>query len=131
MAENQKNSLESHLGRPNTQFDEQYRWCSHLENAAEMAPALPFRPLPSADVWGQTQMTIIYTSFFAENAATKQQAHIILGGRKYGCHMANTVEIYVLGGDKKSVTGKVKFSHMRYQAFGPELIPVCRQSACR
>jgi len=26
---------------------------------------------------------------------------------------------------------KVKFSHTRYRALGPELIPVYRQSACR
>jgi len=29
------------------------------------------------------------------------------------------------------VKKKVKFSHTRYRALGPELIPVCRQSACR
>jgi len=32
---------------------------------------------------------------------------------------------------KNCTRGKVKFSHTRYRALGPELIPVYRQSACR
>ena len=40
-----------------------------------------------------------------------------------------------IGGDGRVSEGKdvkkVKFSHTRYRALGPELIPVCRQSARR
>ena len=39
--------------------------------------------------------------------------------------------VVVLSGELLSCKGKVKFSHTRYRALGPELIPVYRQSARR
>jgi len=41
------------------------------------------------------------------------------------------VHLYELGGTGTLKGKKVKFSHTRYRALGPELIPVYRQSARR
>ena len=49
----------------------------------------------------------------------------IFGGEQFACHY-KACHRYAL---TKNV--KVKFSHTRYRALGPELIPVYRQSARR
>ena len=42
----------------------------------------------------------------------------------------NTCMVIELGANL-CCKNKVKASHTHYRALGPELIPVCRQSACR
>ena len=46
-------------------------------------------------------------------------------------HPIQCLIIYNLAASEPAVKVKVKFSHTRYRALGPELIPVYRQSARR